>query len=210
MHSRPRFILNLLPLLQNASSLRRVVSVAAATLEGPIDTDNMTAQGFPLRQRRDQMSSIQTLLLEEAARRAPDVSFVHNLPGLVKGGITRDAEGLGMNVLIALTRLLEPFLQTPPTECGERQLFLATSGMFPPSRGGAAMAGVPFNGEMESAIGSNGEKGSGVYSVNQRCDSASPRVVTLLSQFRKDGTAQMVWQYVAADFKRITGTEVSP
>lgn len=90
MHSRLRFILNLLPLLQNAANvnsanpssssaslsaasesyLSRVVSVGAATFEGPIDTANIPGTGFPLRQWRDQSTSAHTLLLEEASRRA--------------------------------------------------------------------------------------------------------------------------------------------
>lgn len=213
MHSRLRFILNLLPLLQNADeSLRRVVSVQAATYEGPIDADNITAQGFPLRQTRDQVASIQTLLLEAAARRAPGVSFVHTVPGLVRGGIARDAEGLGMRVFAAIFAVLLPLLETSPAECGERHVFAATSARYPSRQenSAAAAGGVALDRALvETARGSDGQTGSGVYSVAQNLESAPPKVEALLAGFRKDGTAEKVWDYIVGDLKRITGTEVA-
>ena len=205
-----RFILNLLPLLQKADSLRRVVSVLAATFEGPIDINNIPGQDFPLHKWRNQVSSVETLLLEEAARRAPGVSFIHALPGVVKGGITRDAEGRRMAVMIAISRLLGPLIETPPAESGERHVFLATSAMYTPRQGGAAVAGVPLDGKLAVARGSDGQTGSGMYSVDNKGESASPKVEQSLVEFRENGTAAKVWDYVVADFKKITGTEVAP
>lgn len=211
MHSRLRFILNLLPLLQNADALRRVVSVQAATFEGPIDVGNITAQGFPLHKTRDQVASVQTLLLEAAVQRAPSVSFVHTVPGIVKGGISRDAEGLGMHIFIAIFRVLEPLLQTPPAECGERHVYAATSAMYPSRQeDNPAADGVTLNRALVlTARGSDGQIGSGVYSVDQKGESAPPKVEALLAGFRKDGTAGKVWDYIMEDFKTITGTEVA-
>lgn len=210
LHSRIRFILNLLPLLQNAKSLRRVVSVGAATFEGVIDTNNIPGEGLPLKNWRNQIASIETLLLEEAARRAPDVSFIHTVPGVVKGGIMRDAEGgFGLTAMIALSNLLMPFIHTPPEECGERHVFVATSAMFAPGHGDAVDAGAPLDGTRAVARGSNGQVGSGIYSVNNKGESASPKVEELLAEFRENGTADKVWDYVAEDLKKITGTEVA-
>ena len=208
MHSRTRFILNLIPLIQRASSLRRIVSVLAATTEGAIDTSNITAQGFPIVKWRNQVASVQTLLLEEAARQAPNVSFVHCLPGVVKGGIMREAEGFKNAIFIAIGKILEPFIQTPPGECGERHMFLATSARYPPSQGGAAIAGVPLDQNLEVARGSDGRIGSGVYTVGPQGDSSSPKIEKLLSQFRENGTAGKVWEFVTTDFEKITGTKV--
>ncbi|EXJ81055.1 hypothetical protein A1O3_07343 [Capronia epimyces CBS 606.96] len=210
LHSRMRFILNLLPLLQNAQSLRRVVSVGAATCEGPIDMDNMLAQNVPLMQWRNQIASIETLLLEEAMRRAPDVSFIHDVPGVVKSGIQREAKGLRMTILIAISRLLAPLIETPPLESGERHLFLATSARYPPGRNEAAVAGVSLHRSLVLARGTLGREGSGVYSLGAKCESAPAKVETLLAEFRESGTAQKVWDSVADDFKKITGTEVAP
>lgn len=209
MHSRLRFILNLLPLLQQAESLRRVVSVGAATCEGPIDMSNIPGKDLPLRKWRDQLASVQTLLLQEASRRAPNVGFIHTVPGVVKSGITRDAEGLRMKLLIAVTGLLGSLIQTSPDECAERHLFFATSAMYPSSQGDTALAGVPIGHKLSLARGINGQPGSGIYSLDNKGGSAPPRVEELLSQFREDGTAKRVWEYAMADFKRITGVERS-
>lgn len=205
-----RFVLNLLPLLQNATSLRRVVSVLAATLEGAIDTTDMAGADFPLRKRRDQASAMETLLLQIVARRAPDVSFVHGLPGLVKSGIMRDAESSwSMSAIVAISKLIAPLIAIPPAEAGERHLFLATSARYTPRQGDAAVVGVPLGGSLAVARGVDGQMGSGLYSVDHKDESASPKVEELLAKYGEDGTAQKVWDYVADDFQRITGTEVA-
>jgi hypothetical protein len=201
--------LNLLPLLQNGDRLRRVVSVLAATCEGEIDTNNMLCEGLPFLKARNQMASMETLLLEEAARRAPDVSFVHCVPGVVKSGISRDAKGFGLNVAFAISRLLGPFVETPPDECGERHLFLATSSRYASDQGGSAIAGVPLAENLAAARGIDGNAGSGLYSVDHKDESSPPKVEALLAELKKDGTVEKVWNYIAADFKRITGTEVA-
>ncbi|KAF2793239.1 putative short-chain dehydrogenases/reductase [Melanomma pulvis-pyrius CBS 109.77] len=210
MHGRTRFILNLLPLLQKAQSLRRVVCVLAGSYEGHIDTNNIPALGVPMLEVRNQMSSIQTLLLEEAARRAPDVSFVHNVPGIVKGGILREAEpSFRLSVMLAITGLLAPLIQTSPDECAERHVFLATSAKYAPRQGGAAIAGVAVDNDLAVARGSDGRIGSGVYTINTKGESSPVKIEKLLEGFRNDGTARKVWEYVSTDFVKITGTEVA-
>ncbi|KAI0172594.1 putative short-chain dehydrogenases/reductase [Hypoxylon sp. FL1284] len=209
MHSRLRFILNLLPLIQKASGLRRVVSVQAATFEGPIDLDNIIGQGFALRKWRNQVASVQSLMLGEAARRAPSVGFIHTLPGVVKSGISRDAEGLGMAVLIKVTSFLQPLIETPPLESGERHVFYATSAMYPAREDKATGSGIELENPLSIARGADGRDGSGMYSVDVKGESASPKVEQLLAQFKNDGTAEKVWNYITGDFKRITGTEVA-
>ncbi|GAD97603.1 short-chain dehydrogenases/reductase, putative [Paecilomyces variotii No. 5] len=208
MHSRIRFMLNLLPLLQNANSLRRVVSVGCGTCEGDIDTSNITAKGLPLMKWRDQIASIHTLLLEEIARRAPTISFVHDVPGIVKSGIARDARGLRMSITLAISRLLGSLIETPPEECGEMHVFFATSAAFPPAVGDAK--GVPPNDPLVVGKGSTGKVGSGVYTIDNKGNSASQKVFDVLAKHRDNGTDKQVWDYVVADFKRITGSEVAP
>lgn len=121
----------------------------------------------------------------------------------------RDAQSLRLAVIIAISSLLEPFIQTPPAECGERHLFFATSAMYAPSQGGAAIEGVSLDKTLAVAKGSNGQTGSGMYTVDNKGERAPPRVEKVLAKFREDGTAKKVWEYVAADFKKITGTEVA-
>lgn len=150
---------------------------------------------------------MQTLLLEEAARRAPDVSFVHTLPGVVKGGIQRKPEGVRLAIIIAVSSLFEPFTQTPPEECGERHLMVATSAMFPPATHKAEVQGVPVLEDLVVARGVDGKKGSGVYSIDHRCDVASVKVEKALAQHRADSTAQKVLQYVMGTGKTLTGVD---
>ncbi|KAF2656365.1 putative short-chain dehydrogenases/reductase [Lophiostoma macrostomum CBS 122681] len=210
IHSRTRFILNLLPLIRASTSLRRVVSVLAASLEGPIDLDNIPALGFDLRKQRDQMASIQTLLLEEAGRRAPDVSFVHDVPGVVKGGIMREMEpNFRLRIIVAVAGLLGRWIETSSEECGERHVFFATSARYAPPQVDEMVKGVPIKAEVEMARGSDGTLGGGVYTVDQKGESSGPKVESLLDQFRKDGTKEKVWKYVVGDFTKITGAEIA-
>ncbi|KAJ8121610.1 hypothetical protein ONZ43_g1981 [Nemania bipapillata] len=207
-HSRLRFILNLLPLLQRADSLRRVVSVGAATCEGAIDLSNIACTGFELIKMRNQIASIGTLLLEAAQRRAPEVAFVHTVPGVVESGIMRDVQPtLRLSIIIAVSRLLAPFINVPPAECGERHVFAATSAAFAPAHGNL-YAGVPLDGlSLETARGTDGSAGSGVYSLSPKNDPALAKVEEVLRGFRGDGTAAKVWDSIVGDSVRITGLE---
>ncbi|KAI1266447.1 putative short-chain dehydrogenases/reductase [Xylariaceae sp. FL1019] len=208
-HSRLRFALNLLPLLEKAGSLRRVVSVACATCEGPIDLSNIPGEGFQRRQWRDQLASVSTLWLEELQRRAPTVAFVHTVPGVVDSGIMRDLKpDFQTSIIVGVFRLLKPFINTPPAESGERHTFAATSAMFAPVEGGKEHAGVPLNSTIgPGAQGTNGQLGSGIYSIGMKNEATTLKTVETLRQFHQDGTADKVWEYFMSDFKRIIGTE---
>lgn len=118
-YSRIRLIVNLLPLLQKATSLRRVVTVFGGTKEGalctadlqgrtlvsppslsspyppspspPITTGVGNAAGSACLALRGHTASMMTLALESLALEAPDVSFVHSFPGFVRTNLGRDA-----------------------------------------------------------------------------------------------------------------------
>lgn len=158
--------------------------------------------------RRDQMASMQTLLLEEAAGHAPDVSFIHDVPGVVKSGITRDAKGLGLSIMIFVSRLLGPLIETSPEECGERHIFFATSALYPPLRDSAATSGVLWTGNPDRARGSNGQGGSGIYTIDNKGESSPQKVEQLLADFRDNGTAEAVCKYVATDIERVMTTKL--
>ncbi|KAJ4286909.1 hypothetical protein N0V88_007854 [Collariella sp. IMI 366227] len=72
-YSRIRLIANLLPLLQKATSLRRVVTVFGGTKEGPITTDDLPGRGLAALPLRGHTASMMTLALESLALEAPDV-----------------------------------------------------------------------------------------------------------------------------------------
>ncbi|AEO56691.1 hydrogenase/reductase-like protein [Thermothelomyces thermophilus ATCC 42464] len=219
-YARMRFVVNLLPLLQRATGLRRVVTVAAGTKEGLVDAGDMQGRRASVRALRGHVASLATLALEAvAARRAPGVAFVHDYPGYVQTPLgQRDATGLTAVVLAAANAvlgLLAPLIAVPLDESGERHLFLATSARFPPrdingdgggsESGGGDGSGVPLPAGVAVARGTDGETGSGVYSVDQDAESAPAKVERLLDGLRKDGTAEKVWTDLETEFVRITG-----
>lgn len=209
VHSRTRFIVNLLPLLQKATALRRVVSVFAGTKEGPVSTTDFQGWKVPLMSQRGHASSLVTLSLEALAEKAPDVSFIHSFPGPVRSGIARGTEGAIMFIVKAVFKVLGPMVYMPTVEAGERHVFLATSAKYPAGTNGDAASGVPLAGGVTVARGTNSGIGSGIYSVDSQGESAEPKVEELLAQFRKEGMIEKVWKHIEDEFKRITGLEAA-
>ncbi|KAK9364442.1 retinol dehydrogenase 14 [Lipomyces kononenkoae] len=207
-YARLRFIVNLLPLLQNATDLRRVVTVLAGTKEGTIDANDFPGRNGSMLYLRGHFSSMMTFALEAVAKKAPNVSFIHTFPGFVKTNYGNDLKGPMVTVLKAVFNaifpLIGPLIATPFNETGERQLFFMTSARYP-AGGDSAAAGVPVPNGVTVARGTNGESGSGVYSVTNDGETAPYRVEQLLGKLRKDGTVQKVWLHVEEEFIRITG-----
>lgn len=96
----------------------------------------------------------------------------------------------------------------PTEECGERQLFLATSARYGPARtSGEKASGVDLVDGVAVARGTNGESGSGVYSVDAKGESSGPKVEKLLAKFREEGMVEQVMKNAEDEYKRITGLE---
>ncbi|KAI9828097.1 MAG: hypothetical protein M1832_003624 [Thelocarpon impressellum] len=205
-YARTRFIANLLPLLQQATALRRVVTVGVSGKEGPLFTDDFQGWKVPILSQRGHLGSLLTLSLEALAQKAPDVSFIHDFPGPVKTDLARDAKGAVMAVLKVAFKIVGPFVYIPNEESGERHLFLATSARYPAGASVDASSGVPLADGLAVARGTTGESGSGVYSVGSDGESAGPKVEALLAQFRKDGTSEEMWNHTEGEFKRIAGS----
>lgn len=146
-----------------------------------------------------------TLSLEALAKKAPDVSFIHDFPGPVKSNIIRGGEGAAIFVLGVIFKLLGPFVNIPTQESGERHVFLATSARYPAGTDGDVASGVPFMGGVAVARGTDGKSGSGVYSVGSDGESAGPKVEELLAKFRREGLVEKVWNHTEEEFRRITG-----
>jgi len=123
------------------------------------------------------------------------VSFVHVYPGTVKTPL--------LNYMSEEQRSGLTFV--PLEECGERHLFLVTSARFPAKEGGCD--GVKIGEGEEVAVGTDGERGSGMYSVGPDCESASIEVRELLAGLRDKGLVDEVWQHTEEEFKRIDEME---
>lgn len=66
---------------------------------------------------------------------------------------------------------------------------------------------VPLTGAgVTAATRTNGETGSGVYSVDLAGESSGPKVEKLLAGFRKEGVVEKFWSHTKKEFGRITGT----
>lgn len=122
----------------------------------------------------------------------------------------RDMEpNLRLSIIVAISKVLSPFINTSPDECAERLVFLATTARFPPRQGGIVVSGVSLGEHLTVARGSDGQVGTGIYTVDNKGESSPINVEQLLLGFRENGTAAKVWEYVMDDFLRITGTEAS-
>jgi hypothetical protein len=183
--------------------------VLSAGNEGPVDTSDFQAWKVPMLSGLGHGSSLVTLSLEALAKQAPDVAFIHDHPGPVKTNLVRGGEGAAIYVLKVVFKIIGPFVNVSNQECGERQLFLATSARYPAGTSEKAASGVPLADGLTIAEGTNGESGSGVYSVESKGESSGPKVVELLAKMRKEGTGEKVWNDTQEEFKRITGPEVA-
>ena len=204
-YSRIRFITNLLPLLRHASVLRRVVTVAGGSLEGPLDASDFSARHVPLRAIRGHLTTLISLGLEAVAKMAPEVSFIHDYPGTVDTSLASRMPGFVGVVIRAYIYLAGRWICVPIEESGERHLYLATSARYPPvnDRNGSDPT-VPLGKGVDVARGTNGGIGSGVYSVGWDGESSSPIVQKLLAGLRDKGMVEEIWGHTESEFNRIT------
>ncbi|RTE82149.1 hypothetical protein BHE90_003291 [Fusarium euwallaceae] len=200
LYSRTRLTINLLPLLKEASSLRRVVTVMAGTKEGKIFLDDIPGRNLPnkIRSTRGHLCTAMTLSLEALSRQAPEVSFIHSFPGSVDTDLIRRDDGLMMQFVKQFFRLGTTVMGkwVPKEECGERHAWLCLSSRFP----------AKSDENVEAAVGTDGTMGSGVYSVDWDGESASDEVVKMLGEYREGMTVDKVWKHMEDEFVRVTGS----
>lgn len=205
-YGRVRLMVNLLALLRQATSLRRIVTVCAGTKEGQVHTGDFQARHLPVLGLRGHVSALTTLSLEALAEKAPDVSFVRDFPGMVKTNLGKDSKALMIAVIRVVTSMLAPFVALSFDEAGERQVFFSTSARYPAARVKDGGGGMPLPEGVAVARGSDGKTGSGVYSINIDGESAPAKVEQLLAKMREGGMVQKIWSHTEAEFVRITGT----
>lgn len=170
----------------------------SGTKEGNVDTSNFGQLS------RGHLTSMMTLSLEMLAKKAPEVSFIHNFPGFVRTNLIRGGEGPLIWVMGLVSRVVMPFVAISNEECGERHTFFATSARYPPGSNGDANSGVPLEGDITVSRGTDGKVGSGVYSINADGECADEKKEAILAKLRKDGVQDAVWKHVQDEFSRIT------
>lgn len=209
-YARTRFIVNLLPQLKQAQSLRRVITVAAGGKEGVVIPSDWQANNMGILSFRPHATSMVTLTLLAIAKRSPNVTFVHNYPGFVNTGMSRELTGIVPAITKVLFAPIMAMLKIPIDETGERQLYFATSARFPPRNHGTGTVEtadmIALGQGVNTAVGADGTAGGGVYSIDYEAEGTSERVQSLLDGLKKDGTAEKVWKHVEEEFIRITGS----
>jgi hypothetical protein len=209
-YSRIRFIVNLLPLLQKATSLRRVISVFTAGKEGPLDTSDIQGWKIPMRSLTGHASSLTTVAFEALGKKAPSVSFVHVFPGAVMTNYARKGQGTMAYAIRQVFKVMMLFMPIIPLpECGERFTFIMTSAKYPASIPVGGTCGLALMDEVEVATGTDGKVGSGVYSVDQNGESYGVKTEEMMVILRKEGALQKVWDDLETEWKRITGLAVA-
>lgn len=197
-------MVNLLPLLNAAPTLRRIVTVGAGTTEGPVDLANLDGLNMSLLKRRAQQTSIITLSLAALAEKWPKVGFIHNYPGAVRSNLYRTFKGPVMTPLRYTLHFLYRFYHIPAEETGQRHIFLATSLRYPPNQVDGTQ-GVELTKEVDVAKGIDGIPASGCYCATQTCDEGSDKNFALLKTLLSDGTKEKVWEHIENKFIQITG-----
>ncbi|KAK9460854.1 uncharacterized protein V1516DRAFT_624597 [Lipomyces oligophaga] len=214
-YSRMRFTTNLLPLLQAAPSLRRVVTVLAGTKEGPIWAEDIPGNRATPWRARGHVASMVTLTLEQIAIQAPNISFIHDYPGHVKTPLVRTMKGVIGNVMKAILIVLPLFInmdQMPIEDSGERHVYLSTSSMYPPKEGSnnPCESGVQLPDGLEICIGTEGKSGGGVYAVDAYNEGGGAAVQHVLRQLREEGIREKVWHHLQEEFERVSRSKSSP
>ncbi|KAK8091717.1 hypothetical protein PG997_002078 [Apiospora hydei] len=206
-YARTRFIVNLLPNLKKAHSLRRVVTVGAGGKEGPVIPSDWQANNMSIISFRPHAASMTTLSLLAVAKKeaSPEVSFIHVYPGFVKTGMSRELTGIVSAITKVLFTPVMALLQIPIKETGERQLYFATSARFPPGLSQDA-DGILLGQGVHAATGADGTLGGGVYSIDYEGEGTSSNVRDVLDALVKDGTADKLSEHTEEEFRRITGS----
>jgi hypothetical protein len=207
-YSRMRFITNLLPLLRTASTsapnFSRTLSVLGAGHEETINLSDLGLNTtFTGSRCANHSIAMNDFMAEELAKKEPGISFLHSTPGIVFTNISRELPMWARAALKVAQPLLSPF-SVSQEETGVRQLFHATSGMYPPANpipGAKFATGVGLTESLQVAEGSAGSKGSGAYLVNWNGDITGKK--TLLENYRKQGIAKTIWEHTMGVFQQV-------
>lgn len=113
------------------------------------------------------------------------------------------------SVLFMLDRWLGGgVLCTLVEEAGERLLYATTGRAFGAREGQGPVdtnEDVDVH-EVEMAVGLDGRRGSGVYSVNGKQESTGDKVIKVIHDLKQEGVDKKLWQHVEDVFVSVTGS----
>jgi hypothetical protein len=201
-----RFISNLLPLLRVASTepphFSRTLSVLGAGTERAINLNDLGLKNTYSAGRCAAHTTVMNdFMAEEFAAREPGTTFIHSTPLIVMTGVSRELP-IWARAILKVTKPLLSLFAVSQEETGARQLFHATSGMYPPANADVWLAsGVPLETGSSVAEGSNGNIGSGAYIVNWNGEITGKG--KLLGDYRAQGVAKTVWEHTIGAFATV-------
>jgi hypothetical protein len=206
-YSRMAFTQRLLPLLTTASLtppfFSRSLSIHSAGTESAINTADLELKThFSLGNCAAHTITMNSLMTSEFAKRNPGTSFLHSYPSAVETGLAREMP-LWARVLVKVaTPLFKPFYVSAE-DTGERQLFIATSGIYPPLKTGEMKfsGGLPRVGDMGVATGTDGVLGSGGYLGDWTGGPAKRKKI--LGEYEEKGVGGVVWQHTMGILERV-------
>ncbi|KAL4866707.1 hypothetical protein BDV12DRAFT_187242 [Aspergillus spectabilis] len=191
-YGRMRFISNLLPHLQLSPS-PRVINILAGGKEishTQLDESNLDmSKSFSLMTAGYYATTMLSLSQEYLSKQHPGISFSHVFPGFVPTPIFRRGFGsLVGGVIDAVVGMFGVGLE----ESGERCLFIATSGAYPPLKAeGQAQDGVV---------------GGGAYILGY--DGGDVANKEIMKGYRERGVAERVWGHTLGVFERVLGNKM--
>lgn len=193
-----RFIQHLLPLHPS-----RILSILAATNEGTLLEDDLDLKhNYGIANCANHSATMTSLTFEHLAKQYPETSFVHAFPGIVKTSIF--SKGFSWWVTLLMTWIISPLL-TPfavsVDECGERQLFHATSARYPPSKSAGSGSEARAAG-VARPEGVGVARGEGAYLVNWNGETGEGKC---MRGYRGRGMGKRVWEHTLGVFEKVEG-----
>lgn len=205
---RMRFISNLLPQLRSASTTppnfaRSISLLGAGNSYGTIDLQDIELKkSFSGYKNAAHTIIMNDFMAEQYGAREPGITFMHTEPCIVNTGFARELPLWARVGTKLLTPLLYPFFVSAE-ETGERQLFHATSGMYPPAKPAANAefaSGVPVSTGSSVLTGANGQVGSGGFLVTWKGEKANK---AKLSGMDQQQVSKAIWEKTAEVFKTV-------
>ncbi|KAF3289367.1 hypothetical protein TWF970_003148 [Orbilia oligospora] len=202
-----KFVINLLPLLKASAAngnFARVIRILAGGLEWGMDPNDLEmSKSYFFTSRLHHVTST-TVALDYLAKENPEISFIHASAGSVKTE-GQDMPGVFGFLVRTILWVAGRWILTPADESGERNLFNATSEIYPASKKAEeaiALLSGEGKGEGEDvAVGLDGIKGSGCYTIHANGTAKSGKKVLL--EYRETGFGKKFWEHTLSVYKRI-------
>ncbi|KAL5333304.1 hypothetical protein BJX70DRAFT_406323 [Aspergillus crustosus] len=201
-YARTLIITSLIPLLSLSTS-PHIINILAGGKEIPytdLDLTNLDlAHSFSFTRAGYYATTMLSLAQEYLSQQYPGISFAHVFPGFVPTPIfKRGFGGLLGGVIDAVVGMLGVGLE----ESGERCLFIATSGAYPPLEPAEEGSGPLVDG-VGTCVAGDGVVGGGAYILGY--DGRDVANKEIMKGYREREVAERAWEHTVGVFERVLG-----